>query len=168
MEAGSQKAPGSAKSGISTGLKIAVGFIAIILILIAAMILTLTVTVSSPNTNADYPYTVNYAVSIPEGQQVTVGNAAISVLTYENELVGDVNGNRRKLVIGESRVLAEQGAKITTLGIPVLQTNFQITLTYTGELNNRAYFTMTIRTERQVPEFVLRSLLPSSIAATTI
>jgi len=169
MDGSSPEISGTAKRGTSAGVKIVIGIVLVAIILIAAAILTLAVTtVQPPMADADYPYSVNYAVSIPEGQQVTVGNAVISVLSYQNELVTDVNGNRQILIVGESRVLSEQGAKITTLGIPVFQTNFQISLRYTGEQNNRAYFTMTIRTQRQVPEFVLNVLLPSSIAASPL
>jgi hypothetical protein len=116
------------KSGIPAWVKIVIGIVLVAIILVAAAILTLTVTVQPPVAGVDYPYSANYTVSLPEGQQVTVGNEVISVLSYQNKLVTDVNGDREKLILGESRPLSEQGAKITTLGIPVIQTNFQITL----------------------------------------
>lgn len=165
MDGSSSEISRTAKSGTPAWVKIVIGIVLVASILVAAAILTLTVTVQPPVDGADYPYSANYAVSLPEGQQVTVGNEVISVLSYQNELVTDVNGVREKLILGESRQLSERGAKITALGIPVIQTNFQISLRYRGEQNNRAYFTMTIRTQRQVPECVLNGLLPSSIAA---
>jgi hypothetical protein len=47
----------------------------------------------------------------------------------------------------------------------VLETDFQIFLTYKGVNDNRAYFDLIIRTEKQVPEFLLQRLLPPEIDA---
>ena len=156
------------KSGLGTGIKIVIGVIFIVIVIGVVAILTLNVSVMSPDQGVTYPYSTHFAVSIPEGQQVTIGNAMITVLSYQNELVADVNGNRQKLVVGEDRVLTEKNAKITTLGAPLLQTNFQISLNYTGELNNRAYFNMDIKTQRQVPDFILNHILPATIEARAI
>jgi len=159
---------GQEKAGLGIGVKIVIGVIVIVLVIAAAAILTLSVTVTNPEQGAAYPYSTKYAVSFPEGQQIAVGTTKISVLSYQNELVTDVDGDRQKMVLGEDRILAERGAKIAMLGIPIIETNFQITLNYKGELNNRAYFDMTINTQRQVPDYILKGLLPVSIEARAI
>jgi hypothetical protein len=159
---------GPEKAGPGMGVKIVIGVIVIIVVIVAGAILTLSVAVTNPELGAAYPYSTKYAVSFPEGQQIAVGNTKVSVLSYQNELVTDVEGNRQKLVVGEDRVLAERGATITTLGITILQTNFQINLTYTGERSGRAYFDMTINTQKQVPELILKGLLPPAIEAQAV
>jgi len=168
MASESLQPKGKEKGGLGTGMKIIIGVIVIILVIAAAAVLTLSVTIMSPQQGAVYPYSTNYAVSFPEGKQIAIGNTKISVLSYQDELVTDVDGDREKLVLGEDRVLAERGAKITTLGIPIIQTNFQITLNYKGEQDNRANFNMTINTQRQVPELILKGLLPAAIDARAI
>jgi len=91
------------------------------------------------------------------------------VLSYQNELISDIDGNRQKLVVGEDRVISERRAVITTLGIiTLMDTNFQINLKYKGDRDNRAYFDMAVQTSRQVPDLLLRKLLPPGIDARPI
>jgi hypothetical protein len=69
-------------------------------------------------------------------------------------------------VVGEDRVISERRAIITTLGaVTLLDTHFQINLTYKGENQNRAYFDMAIHTSQQVPDVLLRRLLPPEMEA---
>jgi hypothetical protein len=69
---------------------------------------------------------------------------------------------------GTKILLAERGARITVLGIPIIETNFQITLKYKGVRTNRAYFDLTLRTQKHVPESILKRLLPASIDARAV
>jgi hypothetical protein len=72
-------------------------------------------------------------------------------------------------VVGETRGISERRAVITTLGvITLLDTHFQIDLVYKGERDNRAYFDMAVHTSQQVPDFLIRQLLPNEIDATPI
>ena len=115
------------------------------------------------------PFTTSYGVSFPEGQTITVGNTHINVLSYQNELISDIDGDRQKLVVGEDRIISERRAVITTLGvITLMDTNFQINLKYKGERDNRAYFDMAVHTSKQVPDILLRQLLPNEIDARPI
>lgn len=154
--------------GMGTGTKILIGVIVFVIVLLAAVVLTLSVTTVNPEQGATYPHTTTYVVSFPEGDAVNIGTTRIVVLSYENEMVADVDGDREKLVIGEERRLAERRARITTLGIPIVETNFQISLKYKGVRDNRAYFDLTVKTQKQVPEFILKRLLPASIDARAI
>jgi hypothetical protein len=80
-------------------------------------------------------------------------------------MVTDVDGNREKLVIGEERRFAERRVRVTTHGFPILETNFRIVMNYKGTWENRAYFDLTIQTEKQVPEFLVKRLLPPAVDA---
>jgi hypothetical protein len=91
------------------------------------------------------------------------------VLSYRDEIISDIDGNRQKLVVGENRVIAERRAVITTLGaITLVDTNFLINLKYNGDRDNRAYFDMAVHTSRQIPDLLLRKMLPSEIDARAI
>ena len=164
-----ERARETRKGGLGTGTKIVISLLVLAIIVAVVAILTLSVSVTDVSPGTSLPFTTNYGVSFPEGQTITIGNTHISVLTYQNELISDIDGDRQKLVVGEDRVIAERRAVITTLGtITLMDTNFQISLTYRGNRDNRAYFDMAVHTSRQVPEMLLHQLLPSEIDARPI
>jgi len=143
-------------------------FIIVILIGIIGF-LTLSVSVTSVLPGDSLPFTTTYAVTFPEGQSVTIGTSHITVLTYQNELISDIDGDRQKLVVGEDRVITERRAVITTFGVVTLMdTNFQINLQYKGDRDNLAYFDMAVHTSKQVPDLLIRQLLPQEIHATPV
>lgn len=155
---------GKPKPGVV--LKVIAGLVIIIIVGGVTALLTLGVTVMSPDQNATYPYATTYTVSFPEGQPVTIGNSRILVLSFENEMITDIDGNREKLAIGDERQVSGRRARITTLGaIPLIDTNFQITLKYKGVSGNLANFDMTIKTSSQVPDYLIQRILPPGINA---
>jgi general stress protein YciG len=154
------------KAGWGTKTKIIVSVIGIILIIAVIGILTLSVSVTNVAPGNALPYTTGYSVSFPEGQTIAIGNTQISVLSNQNELFSNIDGDQQKLVEGESRAIAERRALITTFGaVTVVDTNFQIDLTYKGDRDNRAYFDMAVHTSKQVPDYLLNQLLPPAIDA---
>lgn len=164
-----EKARQKEKTRSGNGIKYAFYLIVLVIIIAAVTWLSLTVTVSEVDPGASLPFTTNYGVSFPEGQTITIGNTHINVLSYQNELISDIDGEREKLVIGEDRVISERRAVITTLGaITLMDTNFKINLKYKGERDNRAYFDMAVHTSRQVPDMLLKQLLPAEIDARPI
>lgn len=156
---------GKENSGMSAGTKIAIGVIALIIIILVAAFLTISVTTTTAPESAGFPYTTTYSVTFPEGETITIGNSHILVLSYNNEMVGDVDGDREKLVVGEDRIIAPRHARVTTLGIPILDTDFQIIMKYKGASDNRAFFDLIVKTEKQFPDLLLRRLLPKEIDA---
>lgn len=155
--------------GRGSGVKIILGILLLVIILIAAALLTLNVTVSNVAPGLSMPFTTNYGVSFPEGQTITIGNTHIIVLSNQGLIITDIDGDKQNMVVGEDRVISERRAVITTLGaVTLLDTHFQINLTYNGERDNRAYFDMAVHTSQQVPDFLLRRLLPPEIDARPI
>ena len=131
--------------------------------------LTLSVSVTNVSPGTSLPFTTNYGVSFPEGQTITIGNIHIIVLSNQGLIITDIDGDKQNMVVGEDRIIAERRALITTLGaVTLMDTNFQINLKYKGERDNRAYFDMAVHTSRQVPDILLRQLLPKEIDATPI
>ena len=164
-----EKARQKEKDRSGSGLKyiIYILILAVIVAVVAWFSLNVTVTNVAPG-NA-LPFRTNYGVSFPEGQTITIGNTHINVLTYQNELISDIDGDRQKLVVGEDRVISERRAVITILGaVTLMDTNFRINLKYKGERDNRAYFDMAVHTSKQVPDILLTQLLPPEIDARPI
>ena len=155
--------------GGSGGLKILLYLIVFVVIVAVVALLTLSVTVTTVAPGVSMPFTTNYGVSFPEGQTITIGNTQIIVLSNQGLIITDIDGDRQNMVVGEKRVISERRAQITTLGvITILDTHFQIDLVYKGERDNRAYFDMAIHTSQQVPDILLKQLLPNEIDARPI
>lgn len=161
-----EKAREKQKGGWGMGIKLFISLIVLAIIVAVIALLTLSVSVVPVSTSYAMPFTTNYAVTFPEGQSIAIGTSHMSVLSFENELISDIDGDRQKLVVGEDRVISERRAVITTFGvITLMDTNFQINLKYKGNRDNLAYFDMAIHTSQQVPDILLKQLLPAEIHA---
>jgi hypothetical protein len=159
-----ERARETQKGGLGTGVKIIISLIVLAIIVAVVAFLTMSVSVTNVSASDSLPFTTNYGVSFPEGQTITIGNTHISVLSYQDELISDIDGNRQKLVVGEDRIISERRAVITTFGaITLMDTHFQINLKYKGDRENRAYFDMAVHTSQQVPDMLLKQLLPAEI-----
>ena len=154
------------KNGMKTGTMAAIGLIVIVLVVALAAFLTLSTSVTSAQPGGALPYTTMYGVTFPEGQTITIGNSQISVLSYQGELISDIDGDRQKLLVGEDRTITERRAVATTLGaVKLMDTNFVINLKYKGNRHNQAYFDMAVHTSKQVPDMLIQKLLPREINA---
>ncbi|MDD1712258.1 MAG: hypothetical protein LUQ69_03715, partial [Methanoregulaceae archaeon] len=164
-----EKAQVSRKGGRGSGVTIIVSLVVLVILVAVIALLTLSVSVMYATTSYAMPFTTNYAVTFPEGQSIAIGNSHMSVLSYQNELISDIDGDRQKLVVGEDRVISERRAVITTLGaVKLMDTNFRINLKYKGNRDNLAYFDMAIHTSQQVPDILLTRLIPAEIHAQPI
>jgi len=145
--------------------KIVLGLLGLLLLLAAAAALTLDVEIGNPTPGAIYPYMTTYNAWFPDGEPVTAGNVRMMVLSYDNELILDANGNREKLVIGQEREVAEHHASVKVFGVTLLSTDFKMLMKYRGPVEGKANFFLSVKTSRQVPEFVVGLLLPKEIQA---
>jgi hypothetical protein len=159
---------GSEKGGWSTGTKILLGIIAIVVIVSLLAVVTLTVAVIDSQTGTSFPYSTSYRVSLPDGQPVTIGSTKIVAIAIGDEVTTDVDGNKEKLTVGQERVISPHFARVSTLGIPLIDTDFQITLKYLGTSGNNDLFDLTIRTSKQIPEMVISKLIPPGMGAQLI
>ena len=155
----------AAKGGWSTGTKVLVGIIVLVVVIAVLAVFTLTIAVIDTKAGTEFPYITTYHVTLPDGQPITIGNSHILVTSYNNELIADVDGTKDNLTVGQQRVLSPRHARITVVGLPVLETDFQITLTYKGSTGDNANFDMTVRTSNQIPEYVIGRLIPPSMNA---
>jgi len=155
----------SDRQGWSTGTKVLVGVIAVVVLVALVAVFTLTIAVIDTKAGTQFPYVTSYRVSLPDGEPVMIGNSRIVTMSYNNEMVADVDGTKEKMVIGQERVISPRHARITVLGLPVIDTDFQITLTYRGTSGKNTLFDMTVRTSNQIPEMVLRRLIPANMNA---
>jgi hypothetical protein len=156
-------APGPAKKGGKK--KIILGVLGLLVVLVAAAAFTLDVEIGDPTPGVAYPYMTTYNVWFPDGEPVMIGNARMMVLSYDNELILDANGNREKLVIGQEKEVAEHHASMKVFGVTLLSTDFKMLMKYRGPVEGKANFFLSVKTSRQVPEFIVGLLLPKEIQA---
>ena len=145
---------------------IIIALVVIVIVFAAIAWFSLSETVTSVTPGIPLPFTTNYAVSFPEGQTTTLGNSRINVIWFENELITDIDGAKQKLVVGEERNISERRGIMKALGvITLMDTNYAINLKYKGERDGRAYFDMAVQTSKQVPDILLKRMLPPEIEA---
>ncbi|MEI7857785.1 MAG: hypothetical protein WCH85_09815 [Methanomicrobiales archaeon] len=163
-----EKSEPSESSGWSPGTKVLVGIIAVVAVVSILAVITLTVAVIDSQTGTSFPYSTSYRVSLPDGQPVTIGTTKILALTMPDGVDVSVDGTKEKLAVGQERIINPRYARISALGVPLMDTDFQITLKYLGPSGTNALFDMTVRTSKQVPEMVISKLIPPSMGAQTI
>jgi hypothetical protein len=157
------------REGLGTGIKIVLGIVVLAIVLIAVALLTLSVTVTTDTSGLSLPFTSNYGVSFPDGQTTTIGNVQITTLSSGDLIITDIDGVKQNMIVGDVRQISERRAVITTLGaVTLVDTSFQIDLKYDGERESRADFDMAVHTSKQVPDYLLRLLLPNQIDARPI
>jgi hypothetical protein len=157
------------RRGPGTGMKIILCLIVFAIIGVIIAYLTLSVSITNISPGNSLPFTTKYIVSFPEGQMLTIGNTHITVLSYQNVLISDIDGDRQKLVVGTNRVISERRAVITTFrSVTLMDTIFKIDLNYSGDRDNRAYFDLAVHTSEQVPDMLIKRLIPPDIDARPI
>jgi hypothetical protein len=156
------------KKGWGLGTKILLWLIAIVVIVAVIAVLTISVVVLDSPTGTSFPYTTTYRVSLPDSQPITIGNSNIVVMTMGNEVDTSVDGNKERLAIGQERTIRARYARISALGVPIIDTDFEIVLKYIGSSGSNALFDMRVMTSRQVPEFLIRRIIPPSMNAQPI
>ncbi|MDO8873364.1 MAG: hypothetical protein Q7V05_11650 [Methanoregula sp.] len=145
--------------------KVLVGCLGLIVVISVIAVVTLTIAVIESQTGTSFPYSTSYRVSLPDSELVTIGNSKIIVMVMGDSVDTSVDGNKEELMVGQERVISPHFARISALGIPLIDTDFQITLKYLGASGNNALFDMTVRTSKQVPELILRRLIPANMNA---
>jgi hypothetical protein len=156
------------KHGWGLGTKILLFLIALVVVVSVIAFLTLTVAVLDTPTGTSFPYTTTYRVSLPDSEPISIGNSKIIVLTMGNEVDTSVDGVKERLAIGQERTISARYARISALGMPVIDTDFQIVLKYIGSSGNNALFDMRVMTSRQVPEILIRQIIPPRMGAQPI
>ena len=92
-----------------SSMKYLVYVIILAIVLVAVAWFSLNVTVTNVVPGNALPFTTNYGVSFPEGQTITVGNTHINVLSYQNELISDIDGDRQNWLWAKTGLLPNGG-----------------------------------------------------------
>jgi len=156
------------KQGWGLGTKILLFLIALVVVVSVIAVLTLTVAVLDTPTGTSYPYTTTYRVSLPDSEPIMFGNSKIMVMTMGNEVDTSVDGTKERLAVGQERTINARYARISALGVPVIDTDVQIVLKYIGSSGSNALFDMRVMTSRQVPEILIRQIIPPRMGAQPI
>ncbi len=143
-----------------------IGVIVVFFILVAAAWFSLSVVADLPVTSdKPYPYTVTYHVSVPDGKELTIGGVPFLAVSAGDEAIVKSGETRERIKVNETRTIAERRAKVTTLGIPVIDTNYRMNVTFSGTRGEFDVFDISLQTSSQVPSFLLDRTVPAGMAA---
>lgn len=164
-----EKEKSKRKLAKSRNRKIIGGFIALIVLILVILLATSTVTVG-PGGSSSYPYTASYNVWIPLGETVYFGSNQLIALASGNEMMVSIKDQPTvKLEIGQSFDISNQRATLSTLfgKVPIMTVNYKINLEYNGITENgkEAFFRSQIQTDKSVPDFLIKLLLPQNVVA---
>ncbi|MDV0441033.1 hypothetical protein [Methanorbis furvi] len=141
----------------------------ILLIILVLIVLAASASVQvQPGSATSYPYITTYGVWFPIGQPVDISGHTLIALADGNEMMFSADGSVTKLVRGQPITIGEQSAKLTTLfgKVPLMTINYKVILEYQGNTpENQAYFKMLIQSDKSIPEFVVKFLLPKNVIA---
>jgi len=146
----------------------------LLVILVIGIILVITVSTLSidlqlaPLGGVSYPYTTTYSVEMEEGIPHDIGGIKIVFLSIDDEIFLRIGEEKVKMETGEKKTITERRAKITTLGFPVLDTNYMIVAQYLGMSGKNANFHISLKTSEQVPGYLIDRILPGDIRAVPV
>jgi hypothetical protein len=146
--------------------------IALILILViggvvAAALLTLEITSDQPATGAAiYPYTATYQVSLPDGERIRIGSLDILAIQTGDRITLKIGSHREEMQQGEIREIGSHVFSIRVFGVPVFETGYQVSATWTGIQEDQDLFRIVLQTNRQVPEWLMNLVIHGPIKAT--
>jgi len=163
----SPHAPGRSTGGTPHRTRLLLGIVAgLVIVIAAAAVLTFTMTVTGGTSTTPLPYRAHYAVSLPDGNAVTIGSSRIAVMAYNGSVITDADGNREQLSVGQTREISPRHAMISIFGLPIYSADFQITLQYLGTSGTRDNFDLMVASSQKIPSLLLDRLVPSSVKAT--
>ena len=126
-----------------------------------AVIMTMTILPDQPGSpGIPLPYSTTFQVSLPEGEKVSIGN-----LQTGEGIILKIGDRREEMVRGEEREISDRNATILLFGQPVYTTGYRLVVTWKGMDQDRALFSITMKTSRQVPDWLISRVLPGEIQA---
>ena len=132
-----------------------------------AVIMTLTISTDQPGrSETGYPYTTTFLVSLPEGETVQVGDQEILVLSTGDSIALRIGDHREEMHQGEEREIADRTVTVQTLGQTVFETGYRFSATWVGMEGKTATFRVTLRSSRQIPDWLISRVIPQEIRAT--
>lgn len=137
-----------------------------ILVAVAAAIMTMTILPDQPGIpGTPLPYSTTFQVSLPEGEKVSIGSLEIVALQTEEGIVLKIGDRREEMAPGEEREISDRNATILFFGQPVYTTGYRLMVTWRGMDREHALFSITMKTSRQVPDWLISRILPGGIQA---
>jgi len=131
-----------------------------------AVIMTMTILPDQPGSpGIPLPYSTTFQVSLPEGEKVSIGNLEMTALQTGEGIILKIGDRREEMVRGEEREISDRNATILLFGQPVYTTGYRLVVTWKGMDQDRAIFSITMKTSRQVPDWLISRVLPGEIQA---
>lgn len=145
-------------------VKILLVFIVIIGVVIAAGYLTFEVIGNQNAWGDSYPYVATYDVLLPDSSEVFFGNVAVLAVSSGNDVTLKIGNERQILSIGTPVDYAPGHMTVKMYGTPIRESDYRMTITYRGLVENRLDFLITVRTSEPPMATWMRDLFVPSQA----
>lgn len=112
-----------------------------------------------------FPYTTTYQASLPDSERVHVGSLDILAMQTGDRIALKIGNHREEMEMNETRQISPRIFSLRIFGTPVFDTGYQVNVTWTGVQKDRDTFKIVLRTNRQVPEWLMNRIIPGTIEA---
>jgi len=145
-------------------VKILLVFIVIIGVVIAAGYLTFEVIGNQNAWGDSYPYVATYDVLLPDSSEVFFGNVAVLAVSSGNDVTLKIGNERQILSIGTPVEYTPAHMTVKMYGTPIRESDYRMSITYRGLVENRLDFLVTARTSEPPMATWMRDLFVPSQA----
>lgn len=111
-----------------------------------------------------YPYVAQYDVHLPDSKEVRFGNVPVLAVTSGDQVTLKIGNDRRTFGLGETVEFPAKHMTVKMYGMALLESDYSLTVTYRGLVNNRLNFLIIARTSQSpMPGWMSGLIIPSDV-----
>ncbi len=147
------------------------GFFKILLVLLVLVVVVVAggyITFNAyGNQNAwgqNYPYVATYDVLLPDSSELFFGNVPVLAVSAGNDVTLKIGNERQILSIGTPKEFSPGHITVKTYGLTLRESDYHLTITYRGLVENRLDFLISARTSAPpMSSFMTGLIVPSRV-----
>ena len=106
-----------------------------------------------------YPYVATYDVLLPDSSEVVFGNVSVLAVSSGNDVTLKIGNERQILSIGTPVEYQPAHMTVKVYGAPIRESDYHLTITYRGLVENRLDFLVSARTSESPMQSWMRELV---------
>jgi hypothetical protein len=111
-----------------------------------------------------YPYVAQYDVHLPDSKEVSFGNVPVLAVTSGEQVTLKIGNDRRTFGLGETVEFPAKHMTVKMYGMALRESDYSLTVTYRGLVNNRLNFLIIARTSQSpMPGWMSGMIIPSDV-----
>jgi len=111
-----------------------------------------------------YPYVAQYDVHLPDSKEVRFGNIPVLAVTSGEQVTLKIGNDRRTFGLGETVEFPAKHMTVKMYGMTMRESDYALTVTYRGLVNNRLNFLIIARTSQPpMPGWMSGMIIPSDV-----